>query len=73
MSSGGEMSWIKCSERLPETEDKYLVARKAASIVDVEWFSYPKDFWRRGFYDDGEQDTSVTHWQPLPDPPKDGE
>ena len=63
--------WIKCSERLPDAQARFIVCADTDDGPDVfemayngkDWlyeseptFSYP-------FY------IEVTHWQPLPPPP----
>jgi len=63
-----EQMWIPVSEK-PEHSDRYLVRRYA----DVNGI--------RGLYISilpyndlgGWTDSSITHWRPLPQPPKDGE
>ena len=63
------MNWISVEERLPEMDEKVLVLRSNnLPRIDIEWYM-KRDHWRSGFYDDGEMDTNVTHWMPLPDPP----
>lgn len=71
-----DRNWIKCSERLPEVGDKVLVRIPVCNYFNIENAEYKGDgrflcawFSTRGkgcAYD-------VTHWQPLPEPPKDGE
>ena len=73
------MRWIPCSERLPEADGSYLVANNATGWVNVYNFSKVKNFpdfgpkgnvwWKLG--DDWyPRTTSITHWMPLPEPPK---
>lgn len=63
--------WIPCSERLPEERDCYLVAVK-------HWYN-GKPVTREAFWNGAdwlscekrmEITPRVTHWQPLPEPPK---
>jgi|GEM_PF-2870310 hypothetical protein len=68
--------WISVKDRLPEkdNEDWYIIVltrerrgREAKRIVRVGyWDCYHKRFWgfEAGF------DYTVTHWMPLPEPPK---
>ena len=65
------MKWIPVSERLPNTFGEYIVACKDAfgevysDYADYDPFAKR---WKTGlFLDNGE---SVTHWMPLPEPPK---
>ena len=66
--------WIKCSERLPSEADHYLVA--LSDPEDVGWVT---DKAWTAFYNKGgewdcceavEDGQPVTHWMPLPQPPK---
>jgi hypothetical protein len=59
--------WISLSERLPKNEDDVLVIDRngkisTASFVGGIWFDYNNEF--------HEESDSITHWQPLPEPPK---
>lgn len=74
---------IKCSERMPEKNGKYLVYRRTYGF-DVVLFD--KDVVKDGFFPFGYRDEykdelgytacdwyeidDVTHWMPLPEPPK---
>ena len=62
--------WVRCEERLPDIAEKVLVYnrwqiftawRTSFSKPIGEWDSY--DF----------QTDNITHWMPLPEPPKEGE
>ena len=65
--------WIPVTERLPEECGHYLIyvigkEFKQWSMVTMAY--YHKQF----YYDDMENLFGlVTHWMPLPEPPKDGE
>ena len=61
--------WIPVTERLPlKGDDVLCFGDNGISIADFvasdKWCVLP---W---FYVDGEQETGVTHWMPLPQPPK---
>ena len=76
--------WIPVTERLPEVVDCYLVVVKAKYDhedeyeigVDVATYNpyeggYIDDCWNTyNDWDEGQQDIHVTHWMPLPEPPK---
>lgn len=61
--------WIPVSERLPENEVRVLVMLKAGTSnytnMDTDR-TYKSGVWVRWGND-------VTHWMPLPEPPKEGE
>lgn len=57
--------WIKCSERLPKINECVIVYseddHEFAYLINREtWIE-----WHSG------NELDVTHWMPLPDPPKD--
>lgn len=78
--------WIPCAERMPEFDKDVLVyaIRKdglgdavttITQYINYMWFGhkidtepYWKDAWQY-FHSDYE----ITHWMPLPEPPKDGD
>lgn len=71
------MEWISVKDRLPNRDDECLVAR----VFDFEPEGRNKDVWHCNydgqyfwyqtgaieFQDDG---ITITHWMPLPQPPK---
>ena len=74
--------WISVDERLPETGDSYIVVVKLKYEWESEWEyhtdvavfrffdGYIDDVWDT-FVDWNEgQECHVTHWMPLPEPPK---
>ncbi len=59
--------WISKSERCPETEDEVLVIDSFGKISTASycggiWYDYIDDYHSCG--------DIITHWQPLPEPPK---
>ena len=61
--------WIPVTERLPIRGDRVICfGDNGINAVDFvcgdKWCALP---W---FYLDGEQETGVTHWMPLPQPPE---
>ena len=64
----GKPRWIPVSERLPE-EEKVVLCHCRANIIET--LAYYDGLWQgyNGSYMKG----FVTHWMPLPEPPKDGE
>ena len=78
--------WIPVTERLPEVDGKYLVFESGYIVQSMRVLSFAKDGrkvdkydfhreWKNVWYRyDSEWGhltiDSVTHWMPLPDPPK---
>ena len=69
---GQRMQWVNVGERLPEHNqivDVIYDHRRETDVLftDLGWNQY---FWNpeMGRFIDG-----VTHWMPLPEPPKEGE
>ena len=59
--------WISVTERLPEKGEESVLIALRWGEVDIGWCEDSR--WRSEFvneYEDGE----VTHWMPLPEPPK---
>ena len=55
--------WISVDERLPEKTDEYLIVKNGKITIGYFSAEYKKfALWNR--------DQKVTHWQPLPEPPK---
>ena len=54
--------WIPVTERCPEKSGDYLVFDDCGNLYVNEWHCLLKK-WQ---YDD----SRITHWQPLPEPPK---
>lgn len=70
--------WIPCSERLPDSQWDVLViaSGKVGNIrlensVEIGNFSLD-DGWILEMWPEWENPT-VTHWMPMPEPPKEGE
>ncbi len=57
-------NWISVKDRLPEEDVRVLVyinSERSYTKIDTDRIKYGK--WIRWYKD-------VTHWQPLPEPPK---
>lgn len=66
-----EYRWIPVTERLPENqEDVHIWFDRCGGDIDVGWFSLDKKAW---FCKGIMLPYTVTHWMPLPEPPKKGE
>ena len=59
--------WIPVSERLPEKTGYYLVHHKGGFVAERYFYEEaPEQFVPFG-------NEPVTHWMPMPEPPKEGE
>lgn len=59
--------WIPVSERLPDANGVYLSVDDMG-IYSFRVFDPSKRMWKAIW-----EDEKVTHWMPLPEPPKEGE
>ena len=57
-------AWIPVTERLPEKDGMYLTCNKKKQY-EFHLFQTGKRMWQAVWEED-----SVTHWMPLPEPPK---
>lgn len=67
--------WIPVTERLPDNNGKYLVARKEGGRYSISVRKFRKEVpcWYTGYCGHWERRTNgITHWMPLPEPPKEG-
>ncbi len=70
--------WIPVTERLPEKNGEYLCRWINKSVGDAEYestygsFGYWFDFWEDEYKDWIAYD-GITHWMPLPEPPKEAD
>ena len=58
----GKPKWISVKERLPEEDTAVLTYRESGIEVECRW--------HRGWDNDEFTCCQVTHWMPLPEPPK---
>lgn len=59
------MKWIPVEERLPKDNYNVLVLHRNGYVVINAWL------WTHWAF--GYERNSITHWMPLPAPPKEGE
>lgn len=57
--------WIRCTDRLPDAEGKYLVYETLNNRVNHDYWMEPEP--AEGFWN--HYDMNVTHWMPLPAAP----
>lgn len=62
--------WIPCSERLPEDDSTVWVTYidYGKELTATAYYDLESGYWYVGYFD--YKTKSVTHWQPLPQPPK---
>jgi len=53
--------WIKCSDKMPDKDGRYLVCEQYSTL----WIGVSS--LRKGVFDGG---VTTTHWMPLPEPPE---
>ena len=67
-----ERRWIPVTERLPQSEGTYLVCTNRGSVYASHF--YPEFVFRDGYVREPQWsqrgNVTVTHWMPLPEPPK---
>lgn len=63
--------WISVKDRLPENIRSVLVIAKELKMPTIAWYGNVKNIWHlteRDFCKN--TNFVVTHWMPLPEPPK---
>lgn len=58
--------WINVKDRMPENRQHVLVFLKESSITLIDWMIHGK------WVVTGVHGGTITHWMPLPEPPKEG-
>ncbi len=58
--------WINCSERMPQVMEDVLVT-DGEEVKSMWWNGNKWDSWLSRYSLDSDD---VTHWMPLPEPPK---
>lgn len=64
----GQQGWISVEERLPEREGKYFAYTRKGTIAICDYRSYLMT--KEGALSEPQFDYWVTHWMPMPKPPK---
>ena len=59
--------WIPVTDENPKEAGEYIVKIAYASHATALWYNPVEDVW---FSDDYRDRYPVTHWMPLPEPPK---
>ena len=63
--------WIPVTERLPTAFDEFIVMIKGAEAPTTLWYDWCKEHWYQPEMEGGDgRKYEVTHWMPLPEPPK---
>ena len=65
------MEWISVNERLPETYGEYIVfVKNLTGQIFLEKSIFVANYFYKQWLFEGWVDNKVTHWMPLPEPPK---
>ena len=68
------MEWISVKERLPERDGMYIVhTRNLTAWKPLKHNVFIAEYCFNDFVFRGWEDNNVTHWMPLPEPPKESE
>ena len=60
--------WIPVEERLPEDGIKVLWVKRLGGLLMIAKYDKQRNVWTDGHHYGGMK--GVTHWMPLPEPPK---
>lgn len=63
--------WIPCSERLPDENNRWVLCLCVSGAMEVLKFDYTMWNWDAQYPGRCYMENYVTHWMPLPEPPKD--
>lgn len=71
-----ESGWTRTVDELPMDGDYVIVFSKGGSVQEQTWYQVPDCFGKRYWYCyeelvDRVNIEEITHWMPLPQPPKD--
>lgn len=61
--------WIPVTERFPDVGDRVLCLVKSFAFPGSKYYNILR-YDKYGFHDSGVYTDDVTHWMPLPEPPK---
>lgn len=64
--------WIPCSERMPEENNRWVLCLCVSGAMEVLKFDYTMWNWDAQYPGRCYMENYVTHWMPLPEPPKEG-
>jgi len=64
------MEWISVQDRLPEGDGHYLTFSHYYGVRGMDYDCLEGWAKRQWFFDDTSPTSTVTHWMPLPEPPK---
>ena len=60
--------WVSVDDRMPEISGKYIVCTKNDKVYQTKFYSYTEN--KGGHWGQKDKGRSITHWMPLPKPPK---
>ena len=66
------MNWISVKDRLPESAlGNYIACLENEAVMELAFSDINERWWSLSAGDVPEEN-KVTHWMPLPEPPKEG-
>lgn len=63
-------TWIPCSERMPDENNRWVLCLCVSGAMEVLKFDYTMWNWDAQYPGRCYMENYVTHWMPLPEPPK---
>lgn len=58
-------NWISVKDKLPEDDEYVLIYHNGSKAIKISWYSSFNEKWMMDY-----NNIHITHWQPLPEPPK---
>ena len=67
-----ERRWIPVTERLPDENNRWVLCLCVSGAIEVLKFDYTMWNWDAQYPGRCYMENYVTHWMPLPEPPREG-
>ena len=68
-----ERRWVPVAERLPDENNRWVLCLCVGGAMEVLKFDYAMRDWDAQYQGRCYMENYVTHWMPLPEPPKEEE
>jgi hypothetical protein len=63
-----KQEWVSVEDRKPSESGKYIVCSQKGSVYQTKYYLYPEN--KGGHWGQKDKGKNITHWMPLPEPPK---